>query len=42
VPKKIKYLNSFSASTVAKAMADKTNASPMVAKLDYIKLIRLR
>jgi hypothetical protein len=31
-----------SASAVAKAMAEKTNASQMEAKLTYIKLIRLR
>ena len=38
VPKEIKRKNSFSASTVAKAMADKTNASQMESKLAQIKL----
>ncbi len=38
VLKDLKRKNSFSASTVAKAMADKANASQMEAKLAYIKL----
>ena len=38
LPEKIKCQKSFSASTVAKAMANKMNTSQMETKLAYIKL----